>query len=271
MLRRAGPIAAILAAGLALAAPAGASERLEAGGASATVSAEPFEIEFEQNGGDPLVSKRGLEVVTGAGRQTAVRATSIARDGDAILAEVELDGGGSASVRVAPAGSGAFSLAIAAPQAARATAARFAADPRERFYGFGERSDLVERRGHEAENYVSDGPVRAEDREYTRPFVPPWAARDRDDSTYYPVPWLLSSRGWGVLVDEDVTSRLRPAVDGPGSWTAEADGASLRLRVFSGPTPALMRCAGSPRRPAVSPRRRHRGRSGPGSRPASRT
>ena len=48
-----------------------------------------------------------------------------------------------------------------------------------------------------------------------RPFVPPWAIRDRDDSTYFPVPWLLSSRGWGVLIDEDAASRLAPGCREP--------------------------------------------------------
>ncbi len=115
---------------------------------------------------------------------------------------------------------------------------RFEAAADERFYGFGERSDFVERRGHEAESYVADGPYRSEDRDYVRASSPPWAIRDRDDATYFPIPWLLSSRGYGVLVDNHTTSRLRPAVDGPDSWEAEADGAELMLRVFAGPRPA---------------------------------
>ncbi len=219
--------------------PATASPiQIESRGATAAVNADPWSVTFEQEGGPSLESLRGIAVVTAAGTQRAIRARSLARDGDAIVAEVELDGGGTASVRIAPAGNGSFSYEIDGPESASETAAEFVAAPDERFYGFGERSDFVERRGHEAENYVSDGPVRPEDREYVRPFVPPWAIRDRDDSTYFPVPWLLSSRGWGVLIDETATSRMRPAVDPDDRWQAEADGASLRLRVFSGPTPA---------------------------------
>ena len=230
--------AALVAAGLLAPAAQAAELRLESGGATATVTDDPWAIEFEQEGGEPLRSDRGLGAEIGGSVERATRARSLARDGAAIVAEVELGGGGVMGVRVAPAGNGAFGVRVQAPADARATVARFAAAASERFYGFGERSDYVERRGHEAENYVSDGPTRAEDREYVRPFSPPWAVRDRDDSTYYPVPWLLSSRGWGALIENDETSRLRPAVDSPDAWDAEVDGPILRLRIFSGPTPA---------------------------------
>ena len=47
--------------------------------------------------------------------------------------------------------------------------------------------------------------------------MPPWAERERDDATYFPVPWLLSSRGYGVLVDEDATSRFDRRRAGAGA------------------------------------------------------
>lgn len=224
---------------LAAAAPVhAASYDVPAAPARAVVFDDPFRIDTSQRGGGVLtLSGIGVQRTGGAESSVAGPAT-LRRDGADVLADVPLEGGGSASVRVAAAGRGVVSIDVSTPGTSEATIAEFAATPSERFYGFGERSDHVERRGHEAENYVSDGPTRAEDREYTRPFVPPWAARDRDDSTYYPVPWLLSSRGWGVLIDEDVTSRLQPAVARPDAWRAEADGASLRMRIFSGPTPA---------------------------------
>jgi alpha-glucosidase (family GH31 glycosyl hydrolase) len=233
-----GAAAVALVGSLAASAPATAAQlKIGSPTARAIVTDDPWRVVFAQRGGERLEAT-ALTAQTPTGERTSLHATSIRRDGDAIIAEVALSGGQAASVRLAPAGKGSFSYEISAPHGTNVTEAEFAAWPSERFYGFGERSDFVERRGHEAENYVSDGPVRPEDRDYVRPFVPPWAIRDRDDSTYYPVPWLLSSRGWGVLVDEDATSRLRPAVDGPDRWQAEADGALLRLRVFSGTTPA---------------------------------
>ena len=155
-------------------------------------------------------------------------------------------------MRIAPAGDGAMSVEIAAPEGVAATGAAFVAAQDERFYGTGERSDAVDRRGRETESYVADGPFRREDRQYVQASVPPWAERDRDDATYFPVPWVLSSRGWGVLVDEDVTSRVRAAVDRPTAGSVDADGARLRLRVFAGPTPARRARGASRRRSAAS-------------------
>ena len=146
----------------------------------------------------------------------------------------------------------------------------FEAPPGERFFGFGSRSDAVDHRGRDVENYVEDGPTRESDRNYPRAFVPPWAHGERDDSTYFPVPWLLSSRGYGVLIDRDERSRFRLGTERADAWSLEADAPALALRVFAGPRPrdALRRFTAATGR---QPRRRRRGRSARGSRPASRT
>jgi alpha-glucosidase len=165
-------------------------------------------------------------VVDGA---RAVRARSLTRDGNAYVGNVVLDDGSTVRVRVTAGGE-----EILAPGAGE-TAEAFAAVPGERLYGTGERSDALARTGRETENYVADGPYLEQDRLYVKTVTPPWAARDRDDATYFPVPWLLSSRGAGVLIDETATSRFDSGAD---EWRAEADGARLRLRVFTGRTPA---------------------------------
>src|SRR5262245_61901342 len=78
--------------------------------------------------------------------------------------------------------------------------------------------------------------------------VPKPGFRARDDATYFPVPWLLSSRGVGVLVDNPEVSYFRLGVDDPGQWSVEVTGApdgtphrpvpdALRFRVFAGPQP----------------------------------
>ncbi len=142
-----------------------------------------------------------------------------------------------AHVRTAPVADGSFRI-VARADGARAVRMAFAAAPGERFFGFGSRSNAVDQRGNEVENYVADGPYRPEDRNFTRASVPPWGTRDRDDATYFPVPWMLSSRGVGTLIENDETSTFRLGVDGSASWSAQAEGAELRLRVFPGPTPA---------------------------------
>ena len=107
----------------------------------------------------------------------------------------------------------------------------------ERYFGFGERSDAVAQSGTVVESYVSDGPWSEATRDVAKAIVPPAGFRPRDDATYYPIPWLLSSRGYGVLVANDETSTFRlPA--GTGRWVVRVAAAQLRLLVFAGPTPA---------------------------------
>ena len=195
------------------------------GGGQARVQADPWQVTFTQRGGGELVT-RG-PVVDGA---RALRATTLTQEGRVVEAVLELDDGRTAQIRVTPTGE-----QIVAPPGTGETAEAFAAPAGERLYGTGERSDAVRRDGRVTENYVSDGPFREEDRLYVKSVTPPWAQRDRDDATYFPVPWLLSSRGWGVLIDENVTSRFASEA---GEWSAAADGERLRLRIFRGPTPA---------------------------------
>jgi alpha-glucosidase (family GH31 glycosyl hydrolase) len=137
-----------------------------------------------------------------------------------------------ARIRCRPAGEGVVSVLVDGPRIA------FRAEPGERFYGFGERSHRCELRGQEVEHYVGEGPYQPEEYDLVRAIVPSWGIRERPDATYFPVPWLVSSRGYGVLVDNPETSRHRLCVDGPDLWSIEVEAPALRLRVFAGPSPA---------------------------------
>jgi alpha-glucosidase len=114
----------------------------------------------------------------------------------------------------------------------------FRAHPGERLLGFGERSNAVDQRGHDVESYVGEGPYPPEERSLIPGnFVPPWGFRARDDATYYPVPWLLSTRGYGVLVHGSRAPRFR--LRGRRSWSVEVPGVrSLGLSLFGGRGPA---------------------------------
>ncbi|MBO0686440.1 MAG: hypothetical protein J2P45_25105, partial [Candidatus Dormibacteraeota bacterium] len=114
----------------------------------------------------------------------------------------------------------------------------FRAAPDERFFGFGERSHRCMLRGEEVEHYVGEGPYQPEEYDLVRAIVPPWGLRERPDATYFPIPWLLSSRGYGVLVDNPETSRHRLCLEAPDRWSVEVEAPALRLRVFAGPRPA---------------------------------
>jgi hypothetical protein len=79
-------------------------------------------------------------------------------------------------------------------------------------------------------------------------FVPPQGYRQRNDATYFPIPWVLSSEGYGVLVENEETAYHD--FRGDRQWSVEVTTApddfgadqrapaSLRLRVFGGGTPA---------------------------------
>ena len=129
---------------------------------------------------------------------------------------------------------GVTHVEIAAPAGTQAIRVSFATAPGERFLGFGERSDAVVRTGGDVENRVTEGPYQPVESPFVAGFVPPPGQSERADATYFPIPWLLSTRGAGFLIPNDGHSRF--TLGAP--WSAEVDGAALSFDVFAGPTPA---------------------------------
>jgi alpha-glucosidase (family GH31 glycosyl hydrolase) len=140
-------------------------------------------------------------------------------------------------VRITRDSSGVIALTAGAAGATK-VGISFEAVGGERYLGFGERSNAVDQRGQTIENYVAEGPYQPAERPAIAGFVPAPGYHPRDDATYYPIPWLLSTRGYGVLLDNDERSEFHLASDDPSVWTATVDASTLRLRVFAGPTPA---------------------------------
>jgi alpha-glucosidase (family GH31 glycosyl hydrolase) len=212
-------------------APAGADTVVDAGALRARLQERPFALAFEDARGRPVL---------GGGRLLGDRARSLralrVRSGRGWLTATVRTAGGPLRLRVARAGAGVMSVTVRGPGGARSLGASFPIARRELFTGFGERSNAVNQRGRAVLNYTADGPFLERDRPLAGAVVPDWAEVDRPDATYYPIPWLLSSRGYGVLVDNDETSRFR--LDRGGRWTAEAEAERLALRVFAGPRPA---------------------------------
>jgi alpha-glucosidase (family GH31 glycosyl hydrolase) len=126
----------------------------------------------------------------------------------------------------------------AGPDPVTSTEIGFRALPGERYLGFGERSNRVDQRGGEVESYVAEGPYEDDDRAVIPAFVPAWGYHPRPDATYFPIPWLLSTAGYGVLVDDPETSFFRLDQDGSGTWSVAVEAPRLNLRVFAGPRPA---------------------------------
>ncbi|MCB8916099.1 MAG: glycoside hydrolase family 31 protein [Thermoleophilales bacterium] len=147
----------------------------------------------------------------------------------------------------------------------------FKAPKSERYLGFGERSNGVNQRGNVVESWVGEGPYQTTEYPAIEHFVPAWGMRRRADDTYFPMPWLLSTSGYGVLVENSEPSYFHLGTDNKNAWRVElrrtVDGLaqqpddrpaprSISLRFFPGPKPAdvLRRMSGAlGRQPSPAP------------------
>ena len=229
------------------AAAAGAAE-IRAGALHARTTSGPWSVSFfersgrsvlEQGGGLPPTGALGFR--SAAGWFSATRVVAERRTGRVYEATLATNDplGRRLTVRIEPDADGVIALRAAADGAdVTHVGIGFRARPGERYLGFGERSNAVNQRGRELESYVAEGPFEDDERPFVPAFVPPWGFHPRDDATYFPMPWLLSSAGYGVLVDSPQTSLFRLASQSPGAWSVEVEDRDLALRVFAGPRPA---------------------------------
>jgi alpha-glucosidase (family GH31 glycosyl hydrolase) len=232
---------ALLFLALVPVAPAHAAT-IDAGALRATVATNPWHLTFA--GPAPQASldeARGLSLGfrDAAGWWRATKVLTERRDGAAWIGTVATSDpqGRTLSVRIAPDGAGEVTVQASA-DGATAMGIGFDAPPGERHLGFGERSNAVDQRGGDVENYVAEGPYREVERPAIAAFVPAPGYHPRDDATYFPIPWLLSSRGVGVLVENDETSTFHLGTDRADAWSAEVEAPRIALRVIAGPRPA---------------------------------
>lgn len=249
---------------LALATPALAADlTVTSGPLRAEITLDPWQIQFVDDTrgvvlteGDATAAGAfgSLGFRTADGWTHALRGSAPVREQGAVT--VHLDTTGAAprpmTVTIAPAALGVIAVEARLDQPANdvtALGTGWHLAPDERLLGFGERSNAVDQRGNVLENWSAEGPFQPDERSFVGSLVPLAAARTRDDSTYFPMPWLLSTRGYGFLVDNSEVSYHRLGSDVPDRWSVEVAGLpdglgahaapdSLRFRVFAGPTPA---------------------------------
>jgi alpha-glucosidase (family GH31 glycosyl hydrolase) len=253
-----------LALVLVVASTALAADEVRTAGLTARIERDPWRLRFVDGAGQPVLSEASpvdggpsgpLGFRTADGWVHATRATEVRRRRNGLVAVVETDDPQRRRLEVELAvddpGIIALTARIAGDEVSdvEALGVGFITDASERFFGFGERSNAVDQRSNTVEGWVAEGPFQADERDVVRLLVPPPGFRPRTDVTYFPMPWLLSSHGYGVLVDNDETHYFRLASDRADAWsvevTATPDGMvrapapdSLRLRVFAGPRPA---------------------------------
>lgn len=152
--------------------------------------------------------------------------------------------GGSVVVEYGDASGGLASLTIGPGARPRTTVVRLAIDSADAtsiaipsrcdeegsFHGFGEQYEATDQRGHSLTLMVTeqgigrDGGLRD-------------LAGDAH-TTYFPMPYYLDARGFGVLVRTDHRVEADVCATDPGvAWLEVIDGAPLELVVFHGPTP----------------------------------
>jgi alpha-D-xyloside xylohydrolase len=133
--------------------------------------------------------------------------------------DVPLDAGRSPAMElICRASANAFSVKIVArPEKAAWVAAELEAAEDEHFLGFGERFDQLERRGTQVDLQVLNGASGG--------------------LAYKPVPFFMSSFGYGVHVDTDFRTTVRVAApDDPQVVSIRCSAPSLALRVIPGPS-----------------------------------
>ncbi len=163
---------------------------------------------------------------------------------DRVLFEVSTDASGHEHVLfvVGPFYLGAVRLAAAAPPGIAPLdriGFTFVTPEGEHFAGFGERFNGVDQRGKCLECWSEEGSIEPG---YLRCLFrnqsPEWALPGGEDASYAPIPFFLSSRGYGLLADAPEPTQFDMACRFPNLWRVQAESSHLSLVIFQGPTPA---------------------------------
>ncbi|MDI6909121.1 TIM-barrel domain-containing protein [Nocardioides sp.] len=212
------------------------------GGMHAVVTAPvggDWALRFVDDDGTVLatVARDAIALVTATGRVPADHVLAVHDD---VVELGTADPALTANVRVSPAGDGAYAVAVTGQGSGITAVSIDLRAPRgERYLGLGERSDAVDHRGRTVQNRVLDGPYTTNQAALVAGFVPQPGFSSRADATYFPVPWMLSTAGYGVLVDNDEDSSFELATpQHPDVNRLVVQSDRLDLRVFPGPTPA---------------------------------
>jgi alpha-glucosidase len=128
---------------------------------------------------------------------------------------------------------GALFVTVDADEAYDALALPLRCDERSSFYGFGEQYNATDQRGERFDLFVEEqgiGRTGSPDA---------LSLSGHAHTTYYPMPYFVDARGFGVLLETDYRTLvdLCPADDPTVAWFEVESKAPLRARVLPGPTP----------------------------------
>src|SRR3954452_576792 len=97
----------------------------------------------------------------------------------------------------------AVETAVIGPLAGLATTSGVAFQPKtpEHYLGFGERSNSPDQTGNHVFTWAEEGPFSSGDYEHYTDFVPASTSPPAPPASTLPIPWVVSTRGIGVLID----------------------------------------------------------------------
>ena len=168
---------------------------------------------------------------TGESSQRPGRATSLTRDGDGAVLAVEGDGA-SLRLRFARVGDTEVRItsALTTSTPPQGTTLRFRCDPAAHFLGLGEQYNQIDHRGRRVPLFVSEQGIG---RDPNRPN----AFSGDHDTTYFPVPFFLDPRGFGLAVDTSARVVMDLCAEDPAVFTVDvAQPEPLTLHLYTGPT-----------------------------------
>ena len=108
----------------------------------------------------------------------------------------------------------------------------------ERFLGFGERSNAADQTGRDVFSWAEEGPFSSGvGEDLLRPLIPEFTFPTGPAATNFPIPWTVTSRGFGFLIDQYERSTFRLASERDDAWQAEAEAPRFRFTRLRRPDP----------------------------------
>jgi alpha-glucosidase (family GH31 glycosyl hydrolase) len=138
-------------------------------------------------------------------------------------------------VSAEPAGDGVLAVTVTAPEGTTEAAVSFACGPGEQFRGLGAQTFSTDHRGATVPIWVVEqglGKVTPD-----TPSPPPSLMGEPYDS-YMPIPWVMSSQGWGVSLDSRAYAEFELCTeDHPDSWRLRVWDRSFTFHLVVADTP----------------------------------
>jgi alpha-glucosidase len=158
------------------------------------------------------------------------------------------DGAIQGEVAIEPAGNDITRLRFGARHEASSLALPIRCDEGGSFHGFGEQYNATDQRGESFSVFVSEQGIRRDGSSYVY--------TGDEHTTYFPMPYYLDARGFGVLVLTDSRTVVDLCASDPSvAWLEVVSGEPLELLIFHGPTPldVIRQLGGTVGRPALPP------------------